>query len=520
MSILTYIAGWPLLAALALVVVPPAVERIALLDVDETAPSKCFDVFLSHVWAGEAASIAASAQGMLLKAGVRVWIGTEQMGRAAFAGVASSATFVALVSRDYAVSSLCMSELRLAESLGKSIVAVVVEPDTAWRPAVGSAASDAERKLAVILNASARTATLADLVNLVAPQAHAAVRKLSWSTLMPDTATPPFHGGMGTVFKAHWARRGTDVAVKLLRASELSAADYVVAAARLEREAEALQLASADGANRFVVPLFGIARGATTAAWRARLGHELALFERSSAGSGAENGKPAELFGLVMAWQDPGTLAEHLHGAGRAAWLAKRTAARLPLLERIANGVTLMHSAQPHAVVHGDIKSANVLLTSEGEPRLSDFGLARIRHAEASEEFGAKAGGTWPYMAPELYPVSSTSPAGAASRATDVYALATLCWEVLTAERPWATSTEASRVSVLRAGGNLDWRRLPGDAPTELVKLLKRCTALDPVRRPSALQIFAGLSAARQRLAGTAHLLDGAAAAAQSPAPV
>jgi serine/threonine protein kinase len=221
-----------------------------------------------------------------------------------------------------------------------------------------------------------------------APRALSSASELSWSSLVPDETQAPQRGGMGTVFKARWARRGVDVAVKLLRVSELSAAEFAAAAAALLREAELLRLASDAGANRFVVAQHGVARGPPTPSWATSLGDELVYFRsRSSSGGGGGGGggggaaagaaaaTPGELLGLVMAWQSGGTLADRLH---RDAPWAARTAERLLLLERVAEGVALLHTAHPQLVVHGDIKSDNVLLTAEGEPRLIDFGIGLI----------------------------------------------------------------------------------------------------------------------------------------------
>jgi hypothetical protein len=81
---------------------------------------------------------------------------------------------------------------------------------------------------------------------------------------------------------------------------------------------------------------------------------------------------------------------------------------------------------------------------------------------------------------------------------TDVYALATLCWEVLVGTRPWEKSTEADRAIALRDGENLDFSRLPGEAPPALVALLRRGVEFDPLARPSARELCDGLRSARE----------------------
>jgi serine/threonine protein kinase len=317
---------------------------------------------------------------------------------------------------------------------------------------------------------------------------------------------------MGTVFRALWTRRGIQVAVKLLPVAKLTANEYSAAAAGLEREATALRLAMEGGANKWVVPLFGVARGPATPEWIAHLGAELVLY---CSRADDINGTDPELLGLVMAWQTGGTLHDLLHGSGRTVWLAKHTAVRLQLLEGIAEGVMMLHSAHPHMVVHGDLTSSNVLLTAEGEPRLSDFGLAEIKAAATTDAGrssgrrleGGEAGGTWKYMAPEMYP--SDDHAQPASRTTDIYALVTLCWETLTASLPQIlhkgkpVENELHRVWVLRMGGNLDWNMLPSDIPQALRKLLSRGVSLRREDRPTARDLLRGLRDAREELEGS-----------------
>jgi serine/threonine protein kinase len=203
-----------------------------------------------------------------------------------------------------------------------------------------------------------------------------------------------------------------------------------------------------------------------------------------------------------MAWEGGGTLSSRLHPDGnnnRIAWTA-RTPERLRLLERICVGVNALHLLEPRSIVHGDIKSENVLLAADGEPRLSDFGLASLREARSGSSTSRAASkenvaGTYHYKAPEMYG-TRTKPALRADWRTDVYALATLCWEVLSGLRPWADFEEAERVIELRSGGSLDWSQVPRDVPLTLRALLARGVAVNRDERPSARELRDGLRAA------------------------
>ena len=196
---------------------------------------------------------------------------------------------------------------------------------------------------------------------------------LTWGVLEP-TAEAPLVGGMGVVFSATWRRSLPEkVAVKVLKAGELSAAACEAASSPLEQEAAALQAACADRTNPYVALLYGLVRGPPTPAWATRLGpHSAALLSHSA---------EAQLLGLVMRWEPGGSLSARLH-SGAVPWAAK-TSERLCLLERVAAGVASLHAASP-TIVHGDIKPDNVLLAADGAPRLSDFGLAQLRSAVAT----------------------------------------------------------------------------------------------------------------------------------------
>ena len=346
---------------------------------------------------------------------------------------------------------------------------------------------------------------------------------LEWSSLVPDQSQAPLRGGMGTVYKAHWTRCKVDVAVKLLRASELSLEDYAAAARALKAEAEKLRLASEGSNNRYVVALLGAAHGAPSLTWRECLGDEIVLYSprsRSSMklkaapcatcgsrfGNGGSAAEDVELFGLVMKWESGGTLAERLHDPA-AKWAAK-TADRVLLLEQIAESVKLLHMHPERSIVHGDLKSDNCMLSSRGatfEPRLSDFGLAEIKKAAATvgassvRAAAAVVGGTWQYKAPELYRRRNEA-AQQPSRSSDVFALGTLSWEVLVGERPWLDYDEAERVMDLRTGDSLDWSRLPSDVPASLRGVLVRCVALKREDRPSALDFCEALRSSRELL--------------------
>ena len=232
----------------------------------------------------------------------------------------------------------------------------------------------------------------------------------------------------------------TEVAVKALKmhSAGLNQCDYDQAVKDLKNEAHILQNASNGIINDFVVKFHGVVCGKIPSNWLEKFTH--ANFHLPP----TENGESSpELVALVMKYESGGNLEDLLHGNGNGSghqWHGS-TEDRIRLLMEIATGLWHLHNYSRHCIIHGDIKSANVLLSGEqGDTRalhvrLTDFGLSSMNSTAARCSRNSsliqttEKRGTWPYMAPEMY--SRKKQRGCtASRSTDIYALGTLMWEV------------------------------------------------------------------------------------------
>jgi serine/threonine protein kinase len=324
---------------------------------------------------------------------------------------------------------------------------------------------------------------------------------LAWADVAPlpsPPAPPPAQGSMGVVVSATY--RGRRVAVKVFKTALLAAGELERATALLQAEVDKMVRASEGGLNDGVVVPLGLVAGGAPPAWASALGPHASVCLADG----------SRLCGIMMKWEEGGTLHELLHAPTRA-WGAG-TAGRLQLCAQLASGLASLHAA---GVIHGDVKGENVLLSDRGatpRPRFTDFGFAELRTASLSRASSAvtvgEKRGTWPYMAPEmLLDTEDGSPPAGVSRSGDVYALGTLCWEVLTGGTPWGGFTEQQRMMALLQGKPttlgmpLTVPPLPVDTPPAVRELLGACLAGDRATRPRAATAAEVLHQAAQDMA-------------------
>ncbi|CCG02997.1 serine/threonine-protein kinase [Blastococcus saxobsidens] len=130
--------------------------------------------------------------------------------------------------------------------------------------------------------------------------------------------------------------------------------------------------------------------------------------------------------------------------------------------------------AHAHGVVHGDLSPGNIVFTAEGRPVLTDLGVARVLGETAAAEV------TPAYVDPAV------ARGGAPGPASDVFGVAAAAFHALTGIAPWNAATPADTLAVAAAGTVPDLAELAPEAPPELVGVISRGLAADPLDRGSA----------------------------------
>ncbi len=244
-------------------------------------------------------------------------------------------------------------------------------------------------------------------------------------------------GGMGVVYKAMQTTLNRTVCIKVLSPHLAGSGEYL---ARFEREAESL----ARVAHENIVHIYDV-----------------------------ENFDGRQC--IVMEYVGGPSLTQLLAQRGRLAAAHARDVAYA-----LAGALSVAHRK---GIVHRDIKPDNILFSLDGTPKLTDFGIARMRDSKVKTQTGLMLGTPY-YMSPEQARGGSVGPA------SDLYSLAVVMFEMLTGRLPFlADDALAIALQHIQAKPPRIEDLAP-DVPRDLAKVVHRALEKDPSQRYASMDEF------------------------------
>ena len=176
-------------------------------------------------------------------------------------------------------------------------------------------------------------------------------------------------------------------------------------------------------------------------------------------------------------------IADLRRDEGRGALPADHVERTAALVIEICEGLQVAHEA---GIVHRDVKPSNVLLTPEGRPKLTDFGLARLEDATTQTRTGQVLG-TLAYMSPEHLRAG-----GRVDARSDVFGAGVLLYELLTLQRPFRGDSDQQLRHAILEQEPLDPRKLRSRTPAQLTWIVLKALEKDPRRRYASAAELAG----------------------------
>ena len=142
-----------------------------------------------------------------------------------------------------------------------------------------------------------------------------------------------------------------------------------------------------------------------------------------------------------------------------------------------------IHFAHQRGTLHRDLKPQNMLIDAADQPRITDFGLAKIMKDDSQLTQSGVVMGSPSYMPPE----QAAGRHGDIGPASDVYSLGAMLYELLTGRPPFRGATAMATLRDVMEAEPTALRRLKADIPPDLETICLKCLEKSPsARYPTA----------------------------------
>lgn len=160
---------------------------------------------------------------------------------------------------------------------------------------------------------------------------------------------------------------------------------------------------------------------------------------------------------------------------------ARRAAA---YVETIARAI---HYAHQHGILHRDLKPSNVLIDSSNQPKITDFGLAKVLTSDTELTISGQVLGTPHYLPPE----QAAGKRGRVGPWSDIYGLGAILYYLLTGRPPFQADDLAEVLNQVLYQEPVPPRLLNGSVPKDLETICLKCLEKEPDRRYGSAQAVA-----------------------------